>query len=140
VGDLSDDIWLYRAITKKAWFDVNTQQIQPAAFRLRSREHTESGYEIGISTDLEPNLSYQNIDDAGRYRLRLSPCFGILKILVGQVRKLGLVVDNNHHSHVNILGFPHPDLQKEQYFKVLDHLSQVAIIHCLFNPPKQKPK
>jgi hypothetical protein len=140
VSDLSDDTWLYRAITKRAWLDAETKLIQPAAFRLRLKENTESGYELGLSMDLDENLCYQKIDDQGSYRLRLSPCFGVLKLSVGMIRQLGLEVDNDHDSYVNVIGFPHPDQEKLKYFDLLDKLSQKAVIHKLFNPPKKKPK
>ncbi|WP_024547114.1 hypothetical protein [Picosynechococcus sp. NKBG15041c] len=139
MGVLSDDTWLYRAITKRAWFDVKTQGILPAAFRLRPKD-SDSGYESGISTDLDENLCYQYVDDRGEYRQRLSPCFGILKISIGVVHGLGLDIDNDHNSHVNIIGLPHPDREKGQYFDLLDRLSQRAMIHVLFEPPKKKPK
>ncbi|MEB3188874.1 MAG: hypothetical protein VKL42_00840 [Snowella sp.] len=139
MGVLSDDTWLYRAITKRAWFDKETQQIQPAAFGLRWKEEQQD-YESGISTDLDENFCYQKIDDEGNYQLRLSPCFGILKISVGTIRSLGLEVDNNHHSHVNIIGFPHPDRERAKYLELQDKLSQIAMIHQLFEPPKKKPK
>lgn len=64
MGVLSDDTWLYRAITKRAWFDKETQQIQPAAFGLRWKEDRQD-YESGISTDLDENFCYQKVDDEG---------------------------------------------------------------------------
>lgn len=139
MSSLSNDTWLYRAITKKAWVNWSNQQIQPAAFQLRWRTSSQQ-YESGISTNMNEELCYQKIDERGQYRLRLSPCFGIIKILVSDIVSLGLAVDNNHNSHVNIIGFPHPDREKEKYKDIVDRLTQKAQIHQIFDPPKKKPK
>jgi hypothetical protein len=123
VSNLSDSTLLYRAISNKKWFDSRTKMILPVAFRLR-----EAKGETGISTDLIPECCYQYI----------SSCYGIIEISVGDIRSLSLEVDNNHHTHVNIINFPNPTLEKMKYQKIVDTLTQKARIYQLFDPPITK--
>jgi len=128
VNELSNDILLYRAISKKRWIDPENGVIQPVAFELRFRQKTQQ-YERGVSCDLIPNLCYQYIDK----------CFGIIELSVGDVRALGLEVDNDHDSHVNIINFPNPDLEEKEYESILDKLTQKARLYqnWLDNPRRR---
>ncbi|CAD0224318.1 conserved hypothetical protein [Planktothrix agardhii] len=111
MNELSNDILLYRAISKKRWIDPVKGVIRPVAFELRLQKG-----ESGVSCDLTPNLCYQYINK----------CFGIIELSVGDVRELGLEVDNDHDSHVNIINFPDPDLEEQEYTLILDKLAEKA--------------
>lgn len=115
---LSNDTLLYRAITKKGWVNPDTREIQAAAFILRFRKSTQN-YEKGLSCDLRPEKSYQY----------LSKCFGILQISVGEIRELGLEVDNDHDSHVNIINLPHPELNEQKYKDIAAQLARKAKLY-----------
>jgi hypothetical protein len=124
VNELSNDILLYRAISKKRWIDPENGVIQPVAFALRLQKG-----ERGVSCDLIPNLCYQYINK----------CFGIIELSVGDVKALGLEVDNDHDSHVNIINFPDPVLQKNKYKFILEKLAQKARLYqnWLDNPRRR---
>lgn len=124
MNELSNDILLYRAISKKRWIDPENGLIQAVAFELRLQKG-----ERGVSCDLIPNLCYQYINK----------CFGIIELSVGDVRELGLEVDNDHDSHVNIINFPNPDLEEKEYTLILDKLAQKARLYqnWLDNPRRR---
>jgi hypothetical protein len=141
VSSLPNESLVYRAISKESWFDANTGEIQPAAFELRFDQKTET-WEKGISTDLEPEFSYRwrEKGDDDEYKLKFSKCFGILEISVADIRDLGLDVDNDRDTHVNIIGFPDPDKESQKYDDILDNLITKARIYKLFEPPIKRPK
>jgi hypothetical protein len=141
VSSLPNESLVYRAISKESWFDTNTEEIQPAAFELRFDPKTET-WEKGISTDLEPEFSYRwrEKGDDGEYKLKFSKCFGILEISVADIKDLGLDVDNDHDTHVNIIGFPDPDKESRKYDEILDNLIKKARIYDTFKQPIKRPK
>jgi hypothetical protein len=73
-------------------------------------------FEVGLSCDLIPEKSYQY----------LSKCFGIIQLSVGSIRELGLDVDNDHDTHVNIINLPHPELQKMESKYIAVKLAEIS--------------
>jgi len=127
VNRLTDDTFLYRAITKKQWIDTD-KDINEKAFTLRPSK-TGQGFEKGLSCDLNPDQCYPH----------LNKCFGIIKLSVKNIRDLGLDVDNDHDTHVNIINLPDPDLEKQKYKDTLVKLAKKAILYkdWLDNPYKK---
>ncbi|WP_017296100.1 hypothetical protein [Geminocystis herdmanii] len=113
---LTDDTLLYRAITKKQWLDRD-REINEKAFTLRFLK-TKQRWEKGLSCDLIEKKSYQYINE----------CFGIIKLSVKDIRDLGLEVDNDHDTHVNIINLPDPDLQKQESKDIAIKLAKKAIL------------
>lgn len=118
MNKLTDDTLLYRAITKKTWIDPDTKKIDALAFILRFLKKKER-FEAGLSCDLIPDNCYQY----------LNKCFGIIQLSVGDVRALGLDVDNDHDTHVNIINLPHPDSQKKESKYIANELAKKAKLY-----------
>jgi hypothetical protein len=117
-NQLTNDTTLYRAINKKNWIDPDTKRIDAQAFVLRFLPKKDR-FEIGLSCDLIPENCYQY----------LNKCFGIIQITVGEIRELGLEVDNDHDTHVNIINLPHPELQKMESKYIANELAKKAKIY-----------
>jgi hypothetical protein len=118
VSKLNDEQFLYRAIAKKTWIDPDSLEVNEQAFILRFLKRQNS-YETGLSTDLVAGKCYQY----------LNKCFGIIKLSVGNIRALGLEVDNDHHTHVNIINVPHPERQEQQSKDIAVKLAKKATIY-----------
>ena len=118
MNKLTNEAILYRAITKKTWLDPDTKTIDAQAFVLRFLPKKER-FEAGLSCDLIPENCYQY----------LNKCFGIIQLAVGDVRALGLDVDNDHDTHVNIINLPHPELQKMESKYIASKLTKKAKIY-----------
>jgi hypothetical protein len=129
VNKLTDDTLLYRAITKKTWIDPDTKKIDAQAFILRFLQKKER-FEAGLSCDLIPDNCYQY----------LNKCFGIIQLSVGDVRILGLDVDNDHDTYVNIINLPNPDSQKKESKDIAVKLAKKAKLYkdWLDNPYKKE--
>lgn len=128
MNKLTDNILLYRAITKKTWIDPDTKNIDAQAFILRFLQK-EKTFEEGLSCDLIPENCYQY----------LNKCFGIIELSVKDIRDLGLNVDNDHDTHVNIINLSDPDLQKQESKDIAVKLAKKAILYkdWLDNPYKK---
>jgi len=128
VNKLTNETILYRAITKKTWIDPDTKKIDAQAFSLRFLQKKDC-FEKGLSCDLIPENCYQY----------LNKCFGIIQLSINDVRASGLDVDNDHHSHVNIINLPHPELQKMESKYMANQLAKKAKIYedWLDNPYKK---
>ena len=87
-------------------------------------------YEKGLSTDLIPDKCYQY----------LNKCFGIIKLSVAEIRKLGLKVDNDHDTHVNIINVPHPELEEQKSKDIAVKLAKKAIIYKNWRDKPYKKK
>lgn len=124
---LTDDTFLYRAITKKQWIDRDGE-INEKAFTLRFLK-SKQRWEKGLSCDLVPEKCYQY----------LNKCFGIIQLSVKDIKELGLDVDNDHHTHVNIINLPDPDLQEQELNDIAVKLAKKAILYrdWLDNPYKK---
>jgi hypothetical protein len=117
-NQLTNDTILYRAITKKTWLDPDTKKISEDAFFLRFLPKKDR-FEVGLSCDLIPENCYQY----------LNKCFGIIVLSVGEIRELGLEVDNDHDTHVNIINLPHPELQEQESVDLAVKLAQKAKLY-----------
>jgi hypothetical protein len=127
VNRLTDDTFLYRAITKKQWIDSD-REINEKAFTLRFLQ-SKKRWEKGLSSDLDPEKCYQY----------LNKCFGIIQLLVKDIRQLGLDVDNDHETHVNIINLPDPDSQEQESKDIAVKLAEKAKLYkdWLDNPYKK---
>ncbi len=128
MNKLTDDTPLYRAIRTKTWVDLDTREVNEKAFILRFLKNKQR-FESGLSCDLIRDKCYQY----------LNKCFGIIQLSVGDVRELGLEVDNDHHTHVNIINLPHPELQEQESKDIAVKLAKKAKLErdWLDNPYKK---
>ena len=126
---LPNDTVLYRAITKKTWIDIDTQEIDEEAFLLRFKP-TTGKYEENLSAAVLPEHCYQN----------LSKCFGIISFTVENVRQLGLDAIQDKPTHVSIINIPNIDTDKKKALDIAAKLARKAKLHTnwLNNPYKKK--
>lgn len=125
---LTDDKFLYRAITTKQWIERDGE-INEKAFILRFLKKQQRR-ENGLSCDLISENCYQS----------LNKCFGIIQLSVKDIKELGLDVDNDHDTHVNIINLPNPDLQEQESIDIAVKLAKKAILYenWLNNPYKKR--
>jgi len=99
---------IYRAISKRGWYDVIGQAVTTAAFEYRSGEQE-------ISVVKTVNCTTERCDG------RLNTCFGEFILETDRVRELGLRVEDDDpdmqaywENHASILGIPvNPDTEEE---------------------------
>ncbi|PSB01375.1 hypothetical protein [Merismopedia glauca] len=112
---LPDSAIVYRALLRKQWFDVETQEINPDAFYLRQKKQ-----EVGLSVNLASACSLEEC--AAQFR----NCYGIAALQVGQIRQLGLDVVPDSPTHANIMGLPYREDDSALAERLADLLAQIA--------------
>jgi len=116
---------IYRAITRKSWYDANSRKVSHAAFVLRSRD-------TGLSVLKAVGCSRDNC------LASLDPCFGEFVLDTNRVTDLGLtVVDDELDSadfsenHAEITNIPINPVTNEEKKRVEDLASDLAEISSL---------
>ncbi|MEH2113032.1 hypothetical protein [Nostoc sp.] len=103
---LPKDAVIYRALLRKQWVDEDTGRVKADAYFLRA---LESGLSVNLATVCSPEQC------AGLFR----KCYGIASLEVGDVRKIGLDVEQDSANHANIIGLPH----REDYLAEAERLA-----------------
>ncbi len=93
---LPSDAVVYRALLRKQWINEDTASVKADAYFLRINER-------GLSVNLVSVCSPQQCAD------RFRKCYGIASLEVGNVREIGLDVEQDSVNHANIIGLPHKD-------------------------------
>jgi hypothetical protein len=117
---------VFRAISKKRWYDGSSQRVLPEAFKLRA---TETGLSVLKSVDCS-----QQVCLAG-----LVYCSGEFVLETIRVRDLGLrVIDDRpdahdyNENHAEIMGLPiNPETLKEKQ-RVEDLAHELAELSSLY--------
>jgi hypothetical protein len=116
---------IYRAITRKSWYDANSRRVSHAAFVLRSRD-------TGLSVLKAVGCSRDNCVAS------LDTCFGEFVLDINQVRDLGLmVVDDEPDSpdfsenRAEIIEIPINPVTDEEKLRAEDLATDLANLSTL---------
>lgn len=114
---LPDNTIVYRVVAKNGWFDQDTGELLPLAFKLRPDDR-------GLSVNYNCT-----IDEAHTF---LSTTFGVARLVVGAIRNIDqrLEVIPDAPKHAEILGIPHEeeDAELATYFAdILASQSKVVL-------------
>jgi hypothetical protein len=90
---LPDDAIVYRSMLRKQWIDEDTGRVKADAYFLRADE-------LGLSVNLATKCSPQQCAEMFR------KCYGVASLQVGDVREIGLDVEQDAVNHANIVGLP----------------------------------
>jgi hypothetical protein len=116
---------IYRAITRKSWYDATSRRVSHAAFILRSRD-------AGLSVLKAVGCSRDNC------LATLDPCFGEFSLETNRVRDLGLLVVDDEpdapdfsENHAEITNIPINPVTLEERKRAEDLASDLAEISTL---------
>jgi hypothetical protein len=90
---LPDDAIVYRSMLRKQWIDEDTGRVKADAYFLRSNEP-------GLSVNLASKCSPQQCAEMFR------KCYGVASLQVGNVREIGLDIEQDAVNHANVMGLP----------------------------------
>jgi hypothetical protein len=93
---LDQDAIVYRSLLRKRWIDEDTFRIKADAYFLRP---TEPGLSVNLASIVTPEQCAKNFRN----------CYGVASLEVGQVRQIGLEVEQDSDNHANIMGLPHQE-------------------------------
>lgn len=117
---------IFRAISKKRWYDVRSRRVSSEAFKLRS---TDTGLSVLKAVDCSVEVCLA----------RLDPCFGEFALETNRVRDLGLtVVDDepnapdfseNHAEITQIPANPATDEERRRAEDFATDLANLSTLH-----------
>lgn len=113
---LPDDATVYRALLRKQWINEDTGKVKADAYFLRANEP-------GLSVNLASVCSPKQCADLFR------KCYGVASLEVGDVRQIGLEVQQDSVNHANLLGLPYREdrlAEAERLAGLLAKQSQVV--------------
>ena len=84
---------IYRALLRKQWIDEDTGRVKADAYLLRANE---PGLSVNLASVCFPEQC------AALFR----KCYGVASLEVGDVREIGLDVEQDAVNHANIVGLP----------------------------------
>jgi hypothetical protein len=90
---LPDNAIVYRSMLRKQWIDEDTGRVKADAYFLRANEP-------GLSVNLASTCSPQQCAEMFR------KCYGVASLSVGDVRELGLDIEQDSVNHANVVGLP----------------------------------
>jgi hypothetical protein len=93
---LVEEAIVYRSLLRKQWIDEDTGRVKADAYFLRLNE---PGLSVNIASVCSPE------ECARCFR----KCYGIASLEVGDVREIGLDVEQDAVNHANIVGLPYRD-------------------------------
>jgi hypothetical protein len=91
---LPEDAIVYRSLLRKQWINEDTGRVKADAYFLRANE-------TGLSVNLASTSSLQKCAEMFR------KCYGVASLEVGDVRKIGLDVEQDSVNHANVVGLPY---------------------------------
>jgi hypothetical protein len=91
---LDQDAIVYRSLLRKQWIDEDTHRVKADAYFLRPME---SGLSVNLASATTPA-------QCARF---FRNCYGVVSLEVGQVRQIGLEIEQDSDNHANIIGLPH---------------------------------
>jgi hypothetical protein len=91
---LPEDAIVYRSLLRKQWINEDTGQVKADAYFLRANEP-------GLSVNLASQCSPQQCAEMFR------KCYGVANLEVGDVREIGLNVEQDSVDHANVVGLPY---------------------------------
>ncbi len=91
---LPEDAIVYRSLLRKQWINEDTGRVKADAYFLRANE-------TGLSVNLASTCSQQQCAKMFRQ------CYGIASLEVGDVREVGLDVEQDSTNHANVVGLPY---------------------------------
>jgi len=110
---LGDDEIVYRVVTKNSWFDQDTNELLPIAFKLRTGEH-------GISVSYNCTVREAHTS--------LNSTVGVARLVVGTIRgidqRLDVVPDEPKHAEIQ--GVPHEEEDEELATYFADLLASIS--------------
>jgi hypothetical protein len=90
---LPENAIVYRSMLRKQWIDEDTGRVKADAYFLRANEH-------GLSVNLASKCSPQQCAEMFR------KCYGVASLQVGEVREIGLDIEQDAVNHANVMGLP----------------------------------
>jgi hypothetical protein len=114
---LPDDAIVYWVLLRKTWIDKDTGMIQPDAFFLRKNKN-EQGISVNIAKVYSPEQS----------AARFTNCYGVISLVVGNIRSLGLDVVRDSISHANIVGLPYREDNRVLAERFADLLAEQSVL------------
>jgi hypothetical protein len=102
---LPENAIVYRSMLRKQWIDEDTGQVKADAYFLQSNEP-------GLSVNLASRCSPQQCAEMFR------KCYGVASLNVGDVREIGLDIEQDSLNHANVVGLPYreDDLAEAERF------------------------
>jgi hypothetical protein len=94
--ELAMEAIVYRSLLRKQWINEDTGRVKADAYFLRL---SEPGLSVNLASVCSPE------DCARLFR----KCYGVASLQVGDVREIGLDVEQDAVNHANIMGLPHRD-------------------------------
>jgi hypothetical protein len=91
---LPKDAIVYRSLLRKQWINEDTGRVKADAYFLRANE-------TGLSVNLASRCSPQQC--AKMFR----KCYGVASLEVGDVREVGLDIEQDSVNHANVVGLPY---------------------------------
>ena len=91
---LLEDAIVYRSLLRKQWINEDTGRVKADAYFLRANE-------TGLSVNLASSCSPQQCAEMFR------KCYGVASLEVGDVREVGLDVEQDSVNHANVVGLPY---------------------------------
>jgi hypothetical protein len=91
---LPEDAIVYRSLLRKQWINEDTGRVKADAYFLRASE-------TGLSVNLASICSPQQCAEMFR------KCYGVASLEVGDVREVGLDVEQDSVNHANVVGLPY---------------------------------
>jgi hypothetical protein len=85
---------VYRSLLRKQWINEDTGQVKADAYFLRANEP-------GLSVNLASQCSPQQCAEMFR------KCYGVASLKVGDVREIGLDVEQDSVNHANVVDLPY---------------------------------
>jgi hypothetical protein len=91
---LPEDAIVYRSLLRKQWINEDTGRVKADAYFLRANE-------TGLSVSLASSCSPQQCAETFR------KCYGVASLEVGDVREVGLDIEQDSVNHANVVGLPY---------------------------------
>jgi hypothetical protein len=91
---LPENAIAYRSMLRKQWIDEDTGRVKADAYFLRANEP-------GLSVNLASTCSPQQCAEMFR------KCYGVASLQVGDVREIGLDIEQDSVNHANVVGLPY---------------------------------
>ena len=91
---LPENAIVYRSMLRKQWIDEDTGRVKADAYFLRANEP-------GLSVNLASTCSPQQCAEMFR------KCYGVASLQVGDVREIGLDIEQDSVNHANVVGLPY---------------------------------
>lgn len=113
---LPDNVTVYRALLRKQWIDEDIGRVKADAYFLRVDER---GLSVNLASVCSPKQCAQ----------LFRKCYGVTSLEVGEVREIGLNVEQDSVNHANILGLPYREddlVEAERLAGLLAKQSQVV--------------